>query len=108
MTPDVDRLLAALVPPRDLGDRAAVGFAKPVPSQADPEPLPATSAPLPPPPPPRPVDRWQQMANDIAACPRDNVFARAACEQRVRLRYCEGYWGGVPERPFGRQADHGQ
>lgn len=78
------------------------------PAPAEPEPASATPPPPPPAPPPRPVDRWQQMASDIVNCPHENVFSRALCEQRVRLRYCEGYWGGAPECPSGRQADQGQ
>lgn len=82
--------------------------AAPLPAPAEPKPAPVVPAPTPLATPPRPVDRWQQMASDMVNCPRENVFSRAVCEESIRLRYCEGYWGSVPECPFGRQADHGQ
>jgi len=74
----------------------------------------ATEPPAPPPsvvPPPRPVprpDRWQLMADAIAQCGREGFFAGVVCEQRVRLQYCEGYWGQAAQCPSGIPNDHGQ
>lgn len=53
-----------------------------------------------------PADRWAEMGQDLARCSRDSLIPRIACEQRVRARYCDGFWGNVPECPSGRQ-DHG-
>ena len=74
----------------------------------------ATEPPAPPPavvPPPRPVprpDRWQLMADAIAQCGREGFFAGVVCEQRIRLQYCEGYWGQAAQCPSGIPNDHGQ
>ena len=79
-----------------------------------PEPLPAPIIAVAPPPPsvvreaPTP-DRWQLMSDAIARCPRDNFFSRVSCEQRLRLQYCDGHWGQVPQCasvPY--TTDHGQ
>jgi hypothetical protein len=56
----------------------------------------------------RPVPRadpWQQMSEAIASCPA-GFLGRVVCEQRVRLQYCEGQWGKVPQCPGGPSADH--
>ena len=53
-------------------------------------------------------DRWQAMADQIARCGRDGFLAGVICEQRVRLKYCEGYWGQVAQCPSGIANDHGQ
>ena len=63
-------------------------------------------APLPPPeivaaapaPPPSPVpDRWQNMRDAMAQCDREGVIAGLICGQRVRIQFCEGYWGKVAQ-----------
>jgi hypothetical protein len=69
-------------------------------TNADTNPSTGAGAPLPPTPTavpqePVPPDRWQSMLEEIARCPRDNFFVGVVCEQRVRLRYCDGYWGRV-------------
>ena len=56
---------------------------------------------------PKPVPRadpWQQMNEAIGRCPAG--FLGVVCEQRVRLQYCEGQWGKVPQCPGGPSADH--
>lgn len=42
-------------------------------------------------------DRWQSMHAALAGCSRENFLAGIVCDQRTRWRYCEGYWGKVPE-----------
>jgi hypothetical protein len=61
--------------------------------------LPAREAPAP--------DRWQVMSDQIARCGREGFFAGVICEQRVRIKYCEGYWGSAPQCPSGIANDHG-
>jgi hypothetical protein len=53
-------------------------------------------------------DRWQMMAEAMAQCSPAQFFSRLACEQRTRNRYCEGYWGQVPQCPSAPTKDHGQ
>ena len=48
------------------------------------------------------------MAEGIARCGGENFFAGVICEQKVRLQYCEGYWGRVAQCPNGIANDHGQ
>jgi hypothetical protein len=54
-----------------------------------------------------PPDRWQVMADTIARCGREGFFSRVVCEQRVRLQYCDGYWGQVAQCPSNVNNDHG-
>jgi hypothetical protein len=68
-------------------------------AQADMVP-PAREAPAP--------DRWQVMADQVARCGREGFLAGVVCEQRVRLKYCEGYWGVAAQCPSGVPNDHGQ
>lgn len=86
MTPAVARFAAATEPP-------------------DPVPVPVPQVVAPPAPPP---DRWQLMAEAIARCGRENFVAGVICEQKVRLQYCDGYWGQVAQCPSGIVNDHGQ
>ena len=62
----------------------------------------------PPAPEPAVPDRWQAMSAAIERCGRENFFASVVCEQRVRLRYCEGYWGEVPQCGRGFRSDSGR
>jgi len=39
------------------------------------------------------------LANALASCKPESVFARFVCEQLVRIRYCKGKMGQVPECP---------
>ena len=53
-----------------------------------------------PPPPPRPVpDRWQNMGDALAQCDREGIIGGLICGQRVRIQYCDGYWGKVAQCP---------
>lgn len=55
-----------------------------------------------------PVDRWQALRSDLAACGAvDGLFQRAMCEQGSRLRHCDGQWGVTPLCPPGR-TEYGQ
>jgi len=72
-------------------------------------------APVPAPPPvaaaPRkapPVDRWAQMSEELSRCTREDFIARVICDQRVRFRYCDGYWGKVAQCPGNPVPDRGQ
>jgi len=51
------------------------------------------------------ADPWQQMSEAIGRCSREGFFGRVVCEQRVRLQYCDGHWGQVPQCPGGPAAD---
>jgi hypothetical protein len=69
------------------------------------------AAPAPPPPPPKPVvrvDPWQQFNDGISGCAREDFATRPRCEQRIRVRYCEGQWGVAQQCPIGPNTDHGQ
>lgn len=92
---------APTVPSTPPADR----FAAAAPREAS-APLPAPEAVLPAREAPAP-DRWQVMADQIARCGRDGFFAGVICEQRVRIKYCEGYWGSAPQCPSGIANDHG-
>ena len=55
------------------------------------------------------TDRWTQFADDLRRCQGESFLNRVVCDQRVRLRYCEGYWGRVPQCPGGiANPDRGQ
>ena len=108
-------------PPMPMAQPAPPPAAPPPAPKAAPAPAPAPkAAPAPPPAPPKaapptksaqavipapaqvaapPVDRWAQMSDDMARCSREDVFRKLGCELRVRARYCEGYWGKVPQCP---------
>ena len=91
--------------------------ARPVPA-APPRPAtstPPTSAPPPSAPAPAPViipapaapppaqvasaDRWGQMRDEMERCDSRSVIPRRDCQHRIRVRYCDGYWGRVPDCP---------
>ena len=48
------------------------------------------------------------MTEAVASCGREALLARVICEQRIRLQYCDGYWGKVPQCPSGPVNDRGQ
>ena len=48
------------------------------------------------------ADRWAQFAEDLHRCERETFLSRVVCDQRVRIRYCDGYWGKVPQCPGGK------
>jgi hypothetical protein len=45
------------------------------------------------------VDRWTRMSDELSRCTREDFIARVICDQRVRFRYCPGYWGKVAQCP---------
>jgi len=64
--------------------------------EPEPAPPPVVAAPRKDPP---VVDRWVQMAEDLSRCTREDFISRVICDQRVRFRYCDGYWGKTPQCP---------
>ncbi len=46
-------------------------------------------------------DRWAQMGDELRQCQRESFLSRVVCDQRVRLRFCDGYWGKVAQCPGG-------
>jgi len=61
----------------------------------EPEKIAAAPAPL-----ARPVpDRWQNMRDALSQCDREGMIGGLICGQRVRMQYCEGYWGKVAQCP---------
>ncbi len=57
----------------------------------------------------RAVDRWQRLDDELSRCTREDFITRVICGQRVRFRYCDGYWGKVPQCPGNTSApDRGQ
>jgi hypothetical protein len=71
---------------------------------APPPPAPPVAAAPPPRPAPAPVavepprpDRLQQLNGALGRCKGRDLIARAVCEQRARLQYCDGYWDQVPQ-----------
>jgi hypothetical protein len=52
------------------------------------------------PPPPRVVpDRWQNMRDALVQCDSEGIIGGLICGQRVRMQYCDGYWGKVAQCP---------
>ena len=43
------------------------------------------------------VDDGQSLAAMLERCSEEKFLAGVICEQKVRLRYCEGKWGQVPQ-----------
>ena len=62
-----------------------------------PPPEPDKPAPIPVPPPRPAPDRWQNMRDALAECDAKGLFDGLICGQRVRIQYCEGYWGKVAQ-----------
>lgn len=70
---------------------------------------PELAAVAPQPPPTSPVvDRWTRMRDELSRCTREDFIARVICDQRVRFRYCDGYWGKVTQCPGNPAPDTGQ
>ena len=102
--------------PRPPSDKTSSRQAAPPPATTPP---PIAAAPAPSPPRPSqasaaptaaPVaDRWTQFAEELHRCERETFLSRVVCDQRVRLRYCDGYWGKVAQCPGGvANPDRGQ
>ena len=54
------------------------------------------------------ADRWKRLDDDLSRCTREDFIARVICGQRVRFRYCDGYWGKVPQCPGNPTPERGQ
>jgi len=52
--------------------------------------------------------RWQRMNDELSRCTREDFITRVICGQRVRFRYCDGYWGKVPACPGNPTPERGQ
>jgi hypothetical protein len=52
-----------------------------------------------------PADRWRALDEALAKC-GGNFVERIICGQHARFRYCDGYWGRVPQCPSGAVADN--
>jgi hypothetical protein len=61
------------------------------------EPEKVAAAPAPALPPPPVPDRWQNMRDAQAQCDREGLLSGLICGQRVRMQYCDGYWGKVAQ-----------
>jgi hypothetical protein len=48
------------------------------------------------------AERWAQMIGEMSRCSSDSLIPRHQCERRIRARYCDGWWGTVPECPASR------
>ena len=46
---------------------------------------------------PATADDGQNLATMLEKCSEEKFLAGVICEQKVRLRYCEGKWGQVPQ-----------
>ena len=75
---------------------------------ASPPPEVAAAAPKPPPATQPVVDRWTRMRDELSRCTREDFIARVICDQRVRFRYCDGYWGKVVQCPGNPATEPGQ
>jgi hypothetical protein len=87
---------AAAPPPLPPAKSAAPATAPPTPTAPDPRQRATTTVPA------APVqDRWTQFAEELRNCHSETFLNRVICDQRVRLRYCDGYWNKVPQCPGG-------
>jgi hypothetical protein len=92
-----DRQKADRLRQREAAEAARRAAAQPAP----PPPAPAAEPAPAPAPEPKPVSRWERMAQENSACEAESFFARLACKEKVRWKYCPGYWGKVPQCPQG-------
>lgn len=67
------------------------------PDAVNPPPEPERPQPAPAPPPRAAPDRWQLMRDALAQCDKEGMINGLICGQRVRVQYCEGYWGKVDQ-----------
>jgi hypothetical protein len=49
---------------------------------------------------------WEAMHDEISACSTRDFLEGVMCQQRVRIRYCEGWWGHASDCPS-RRDDYG-
>jgi hypothetical protein len=45
------------------------------------------------------AERFAQMREEMGRCSSTSIIPKIQCEQRIRARYCDGYWGAVPDCP---------
>jgi len=95
---------APKAPPKTATPKAAPAPKPATPVAAEPPQQMAAAAPAPPP----ARDRWAQMRDDLAQCKTQDLFHRLACDQKTRQRYCDGFWGKVPECPAQTTIERGQ
>lgn len=77
-------------------------------SAAPPTPVAQAKSSVPAPAPKHVADRWQRLDDELSRCTREDFITRVVCGQRVRFRYCDGYWGKVAQCPGNPLPDHGQ
>ncbi|HET8877771.1 MAG TPA: zinc-ribbon domain-containing protein [Casimicrobiaceae bacterium] len=56
----------------------------------------------------RVADHWQHLDDELSRCTREDFITRVICGQRARFRYCDGYWGKVPQCPGNPLPERGQ
>jgi hypothetical protein len=54
------------------------------------------------------MDRVLALSDAFARCAQETFFARVGCEQRARLRYCDGVAAQLPQCADQLPRDHGQ
>ena len=54
------------------------------------------------------ADRWARMKDELSRCTREDFITRVICDQRVRFKYCDGYWGKLAQCPGNPVPDRGQ
>jgi hypothetical protein len=54
------------------------------------------------------ADHWRRMDDEMSRCTRADFITRVICGQRVRFRYCDGYWGRVGQCPANPAPERGQ
>jgi hypothetical protein len=54
------------------------------------------------------ADHWRRMADELSRCTREDFITRVICGQRVRFRYCDGYWGRATQCPANPVPERGQ
>ena len=97
--PDVPRAPTRAESPKPAGRVAAA----PAPAaKAAPPVAKAPVAATPPAAPAASAERWAQMNAEMSNCSSNSVIPRVQCERRIRARYCDGWWGTVPECPASR------
>lgn len=54
------------------------------------------------------ADHWRRMDDALSRCTREDFITRVVCGQRVRFRYCDGYWGRATQCPANPAPERGQ
>ena len=103
--PPAEPMRAAPRPTAPAAPRSSSPPSPPSKVAAPPTAPPSTPAPAPAPA-PAPVqvasaERFAQMREEMSRCSSGSLIPKIQCEQRIRARYCDGYWGSVPDCPTG-------